>query len=939
MADDEDLALPSNGLATPPTSDGGIPATPRLYPPPRILISTGASKPAPPPPTQHQQQQRQQRWELRQQQWQEKQRALQRMSLDKQQSFRLHQDFQRRYQLQLQRPAPLDPLGPNHRPGSPRIPIPDPAAPRAHPLSSRNRTAARPATSPPAPASYLHGVEPPQPSTAELRPLSSQSEAARPTHHQIPRYQHPLANGVARQVDWLPPDLRGPQSHNPAQAAVVLAALIADARRYHQLHSIVMETSSYFNIRHTCAILSKLVHFQKSGSLSVRDVRLMATTLMPIVVDRIKSASVQFDGRSISTIVYSFGKLGVDDRDLVTHLTGVVEPWLETLTTQGLSIIMWGLCKADLTPETAWMDRYFACVLRSLPEFKPEELSTVMWSVSKLGYKATPSVMSDLLFHVQSSIHLYSTQSLSNVVYSLALSAHAPSTGWLEAMHAQVCKKANSFTPQGLTQVYWALAKLQLVPTADQLQPLIRHAGSHLETDYKAIDCSTLLYVFARFRTPPPPALLSRLMVHMPALMPEMEPCQLANSIWALGSLRLDFPHEAGAVWYEMFWSSSFRHLHLFGPTDLAQTLWGCARLRLLPPSRWTNAVKERVELQSSRFSPTEVTETVWALARLGCPVSTDLLNKLFASSENRLSSFKPKELSAIIWSLAHVNRVPETKWSEEFMKATFHKMSMFEPQQAWLMAPAAHRRPGWAGSHRPAAWALTYQPHVGIGSAMLPEDVLAVSYREYRRAWLGRGVQPPRSVGYMYCPGDERGNDYQNGPARHDFAWSVPIATQCLHAAGTAMAFKIRGEKRVAVCTIGDGGSSKGDFYGAINIAGAQNLPLVTVIVNNQWAISVPRKIQSGAPTLAQKGIAAGLFCIQVDGNDIIAVRKAMEDALERARSGNGGSVIEAVTYRLGDHTTADDARRYRGEQEVKDGWEREPMKRLRNWQRRVQQ
>jgi 2-oxoisovalerate dehydrogenase E1 component alpha subunit len=219
---------------------------------------------------------------------------------------------------------------------------------------------------------------------------------------------------------------------------------------------------------------------------------------------------------------------------------------------------------------------------------------------------------------------------------------------------------------------------------------------------------------------------------------------------------------------------------------------------------------------------------------------------------------------------------------------------------------------------------------HVGIGSAMRPEDVYAPSYREYG-AQLYRGVQP-REV-YMYWGGDERGNDYQKEPARHDFAWSVPIATQCLHAAGTALAFKIRGEKRVAVCTIGDGGSSKGDFYGAINIAGAQNLPLVAVIVNNQWAISVPRKIQSGAPTLAQKGIAAGLFSIQVDGNDIIAVRKAMEDALERARNGQGGSVIEAVTYRLGDHTTADDARRYRGEQEVKDGWDKEPMKRLRNW------
>lgn len=219
---------------------------------------------------------------------------------------------------------------------------------------------------------------------------------------------------------------------------------------------------------------------------------------------------------------------------------------------------------------------------------------------------------------------------------------------------------------------------------------------------------------------------------------------------------------------------------------------------------------------------------------------------------------------------------------------------------------------------------------HVGIGSAMNPEDVLAVSYREYG-AQLYRGVRP-REV-YTYWGGDERGNDYQQEPARHDFAWSVPIATQCLHAAGSALAFKIRGEKRVAVCTIGDGGSSKADFYGAINLAGAQQLPMVAVIVNNQWAISVPRSIQTGAETLAQKAIAAGLPTIQVDGNDIIAVRKAMADALERARKGDGASVIEAVTYRLGDHTTADDARRYRDSKEVEEARAREPVKRLRAW------
>jgi pyruvate dehydrogenase E1 component alpha subunit len=219
---------------------------------------------------------------------------------------------------------------------------------------------------------------------------------------------------------------------------------------------------------------------------------------------------------------------------------------------------------------------------------------------------------------------------------------------------------------------------------------------------------------------------------------------------------------------------------------------------------------------------------------------------------------------------------------------------------------------------------------HVGIGASLKPEDVFAPSYREYG-AQLYRGVRP-RDV-YMYWGGDERGNDYQNEPAKHDFAWSVPIGTQCLHAAGTALAFKIRKEKRVAVCTIGDGGSSKADFYGAINVAGARDLPLVAAIVNNQWAISVPRRIQSGAKTLAQKGIAAGLHCIQVDGNDIIAVKKAMTDAVERARKGQGGSVVECVTYRLGDHTTADDARRYRGKQEVEDAWKKDPVKRLRIW------
>ena len=217
---------------------------------------------------------------------------------------------------------------------------------------------------------------------------------------------------------------------------------------------------------------------------------------------------------------------------------------------------------------------------------------------------------------------------------------------------------------------------------------------------------------------------------------------------------------------------------------------------------------------------------------------------------------------------------------------------------------------------------------HVAIGSAMREEDCLAPMYREYG-AQFCRGVRMSEVL--LYWGGDERGNDF-SGPA-HDFAWCVPIATQCLHAAGAALAYKLRGEQRVAVSIVGDGGSSKGDFLEAINAASAYNLPMVLVIVNNQWAISVPRSKQNTAKTLAQKGIGGGLPSIQVDGNDVIASRWAMENAIEQARAGNGPTVIELITYRLSDHTTADDATRYRDDAEVEAAWKREPITRLRTY------
>jgi 2-oxoisovalerate dehydrogenase E1 component alpha subunit len=217
---------------------------------------------------------------------------------------------------------------------------------------------------------------------------------------------------------------------------------------------------------------------------------------------------------------------------------------------------------------------------------------------------------------------------------------------------------------------------------------------------------------------------------------------------------------------------------------------------------------------------------------------------------------------------------------------------------------------------------------HVGVGAAMRPEDVLAPVYREFGTQ-LWRGVKLSEIL--IYWGGDERGCDFS--VPRQDFPWCIPIASQMLHGAGVAMAFKIRGEARCSVTYVGDGGTSEGAFYEGINLAGARSLPAVFVVVNNRWAISVPIESQTATRTLAQKAIAAGIPGVQVDGNDVIAVRHVVGEALDRARRGEGPTVVEALTYRLSDHTTADDASRYRRAAEVQEAWQHEPLLRLREF------
>ena len=216
----------------------------------------------------------------------------------------------------------------------------------------------------------------------------------------------------------------------------------------------------------------------------------------------------------------------------------------------------------------------------------------------------------------------------------------------------------------------------------------------------------------------------------------------------------------------------------------------------------------------------------------------------------------------------------------------------------------------------------------VGTGAAMAADDVFIPSFREHG-GQLWRGVTLKEL--FLYWGGDERGNDF-SGP-RQDFPICVPVGSHAPHAVGVALAFRLRGEKRAAVCVIGDGATSKGDVAEALNMAGVWKVPAVFVVNNNAWAISVPREKQSAAATLAQKATAAGIAGERVDGNDVIAVCAVVEQALARAHQGSGPTLVEAITYRLCDHTTADDASRYRNDADVSRHWPAEPLIRLRNF------
>lgn len=216
----------------------------------------------------------------------------------------------------------------------------------------------------------------------------------------------------------------------------------------------------------------------------------------------------------------------------------------------------------------------------------------------------------------------------------------------------------------------------------------------------------------------------------------------------------------------------------------------------------------------------------------------------------------------------------------------------------------------------------------VGSIYALEDPDWMFPAFRE-NPAYIAIGL--PMEMLYEYWGGDERGSKIPEDI--NAYTVTIPVATQIPHAVGFAWAAKLKKEKRAVLVYFGDGATSKGDFHEGLNFAGTFKVPAVFVCENNQWAISVPRSRQTASETLAQKALGYGFEGIQVDGNDIFAVYKATKDALDKARSGNGPTLIECVTYRMADHTTSDDASRYRPKEEVEEWARRDPIDRLRKY------
>lgn len=255
--------------------------------------------------------------------------------------------------------------------------------------------------------------------------------------------------------------------------------------------------------------------------------------------------------------------------------------------------------------------------------------------------------------------------------------------------------------------------------------------------------------------------------------------------------------------------------------------------------------------------------------------------------------------------------------WSDEKLKeigATMLFLRMADQKLVNL------QRTGRAGTYP----SIEGQEACQIGSQICLEktDWIFPAFREFGLCYLHG--QPLEKI-YLYWMGNEWGSNTDACVA----PVSIPVGSHPLHAVGYAWGMKLQKKPQISVSYFGDGATSEGAFYEGLNFAGVFNIPTIFFCQNNQWAISVPRTKQTAAKTLAQKAIAAGIPGVQVDGMDIFATAVVMKEAVERARSGKGPTLIEAVTYRFGNHTTSDDSGKYRSKEEVAAWRKKDPLTR----------
>lgn len=231
-----------------------------------------------------------------------------------------------------------------------------------------------------------------------------------------------------------------------------------------------------------------------------------------------------------------------------------------------------------------------------------------------------------------------------------------------------------------------------------------------------------------------------------------------------------------------------------------------------------------------------------------------------------------------------------------------------------------AMQRQGRIGTYAPVRGQEAVQ--IGSVACLRRSDWVVQAFREpgvsFHRGWGVREL-------VLFWGGYEEGCRVPDGI--NDTPIAVPVASQLPHVMGIAWGMQMKGKDDVCVGFVGDGGTSEGDFHEALTFAGVFKVPAIFVIVNNQWAISIPRERQTASETLVQKAVAYGFDGIQVDGNDFLAMHAAVSEAAEKARKGGGPTLIEAVTYRLSMHTTADDPKKYRSDEEVARWQKRDPM------------